>query len=50
MGVLTFKLSLPVTGYVPGQEINITANIQNMSNVTAKYVKFKVIAVSRILV
>ncbi|KAF2904847.1 hypothetical protein ILUMI_01318 [Ignelater luminosus] len=43
-GALTFEMSLPATGFVPGQEINIGAHVENMTNVTAECIKFKIIA------
>ncbi|KAF2904844.1 hypothetical protein ILUMI_01315 [Ignelater luminosus] len=42
-GELTFEMSLPATGFVPGQEVNIGAHIENLTNVSAKCVKFKII-------
>lgn len=41
-GPLSFDMSLPITGYVPGQEIHVGAYVQNMSNVSAESVKFKI--------
>lgn len=37
---------LPVTGFVPGQEVNISAHIENMTNVRVDHVQFEIIAVS----
>lgn len=39
-------MSLPATGFVPGQEMNIGAHVENMSNVNVECVKFEIIGVS----
>lgn len=41
-GPITFDISLPLRGYCPGQQVNIGAYVQNMSNVSAENVKFKI--------
>jgi hypothetical protein len=38
-GPLTMTLSLPVSGYVPGQDIPITVDVENNSNVPIREVK-----------
>ncbi|KAF5300362.1 hypothetical protein FQR65_LT00983 [Abscondita terminalis] len=40
-GPITLDISLPVRGYCTGQQINIGAYVQNMSNVSADNVKFR---------
>ncbi|KAF2904845.1 hypothetical protein ILUMI_01316 [Ignelater luminosus] len=43
-GALTFDMSLPAAGFVPGQKVNIGARIKNTTNVRAEYVEFKIIS------
>jgi hypothetical protein len=38
-GPLTMTLSLPISGYVPGQDIPITVDVENNSNVPIREVK-----------
>lgn len=45
-GVLTFEMSLPATGFVPGQEVHIGSHVENMTNVNVNCVKFEIISVS----
>ncbi|KAF5291602.1 hypothetical protein FQA39_LY14324 [Lamprigera yunnana] len=41
-GPLTFKFTLPTTGYVPGQDVKVGAYVQNLTSTTAQSVKFKI--------
>lgn len=41
-GALTFKMSLPVSGYVGGQEVPVHAFVENMTNVNAEKVNFSI--------
>ncbi|KAF5285217.1 hypothetical protein FQR65_LT13332 [Abscondita terminalis] len=40
--VLTFKFSLPSTGYIPGQDVPIGACIENLTNTNVEAVKFNI--------
>ncbi|KAF5285218.1 hypothetical protein FQR65_LT13333 [Abscondita terminalis] len=40
--VLTFKFSLPSTGYIPGQDVSIGACVENLTNTNVQSVKFKI--------
>lgn len=46
LGALTFSISMPIRGYVPGQEVNVGAYVQNLTNITVKRVQFKITVVS----
>lgn len=39
---LTFTYTLPTTGYVPGQTVNVGVYVQNLTNVSVERVKFKI--------
>ncbi|KAF2904846.1 hypothetical protein ILUMI_01317 [Ignelater luminosus] len=41
-GPITFNMSVPVTGFIPGQEVNIGAFVENMSNISAESVTFQI--------
>ncbi|KAF2894811.1 hypothetical protein ILUMI_11363 [Ignelater luminosus] len=41
--ILVFNMSLPVTGFVPGQDINIGAHVQNLTRVNVANVQFKIV-------
>lgn len=45
-GPLTCVVSLPCTGFVPGQTIPIVGEVDNISNVEVTLVKFKLKKVS----
>lgn len=44
-GPITFNMSIPVTGFTPGQEVNVGAYVENMSNISAESVKFQIFQV-----
>ncbi|KAF5291604.1 hypothetical protein FQA39_LY14326 [Lamprigera yunnana] len=39
---LIFKFTLPTIGYIPGQDVQVGAYVQNLTNATAQGVKFKI--------